>query len=324
MTAHRTIGFMTAALLLPSIGRAQLTDSQKAEIIDSALMQLSATYVFPEVGERMDEHVRQRAAEGAYEAITDLAEFGRVLTEDLRSVSQDRHLAVYVPRPRPSQPAGRAQSGNSPGQIVSSQVLEGNIGYLRIGTFAGPAQIGADIDAAMAALAGTDALLIDLRDNGGGSPATVMLLAGYLIPERTLVARIYSRPTNQYTEMWTTPANDHHYSRDVYILTSNRTFSAAEAAAYHLKHLGRATTVGENTGGGAHRISRATLPHGLSISLPYTRPINVVTESDWEGTGVIADIPAASENALSTAHVTALRALPANANREALIQRLEG
>jgi C-terminal processing protease CtpA/Prc len=150
----------------------------------------------------------------------------------------------------------------------------------------------------------------------------VSLLAGYLMPQRTLLARIYSRPTNDTTFMWTTPVPGPHFAGDVYILTNRVTFSAAEAVAYHLKHLGRAKVVGEASGGGAHRISGTDLPAGFAITVPFTRPINAVTGGDWEGTGVAPDIAAASEKALDAAHLAALRALPPTDERRAAIQRL--
>ena len=312
--------FPLVLILCLAEGRSQVSEEQKAEIITSALDQLVSNYVFPEVGEKMASHVRRLERKGAYAEITALEELGRALTKHLRSISRDLHLRVFVS----GASRARARNQGASESIVRAEVLAGNIGYLRISRFAGPNQLSQDLEVAMQQLAETDALLIDLRDNGGGSPASVMLLAGYLIPKRTLVAHIYSRPNDHHTEMWTTVVDRHHFRRDVFILTNESTFSAAEAAAYHLKHLGRAKTVGENSGGGAHRVTRATLPHGMAITLPYTRPINVVTKGDWEGAGVQADIVVPSAEALKAGHLAALQALPPSPARNGVIRDLSG
>ena len=151
-----------------------------------------------------------------------------------------------------------------------------------------------------------------------------MYLAGYLMKQRTLMARIYSRPDNDTTELWTEEVKGPRYlDKPVYVLTSRRTFSAAEAAAYHLKHFGRVLTVGDTTGGGAHRVSGADVGNGFVLSVPVTRPINVVTGGDWEGTGVIPDIAVPADRALISAQLAALRKLPSTPERVALIARLE-
>jgi C-terminal processing protease CtpA/Prc len=151
-----------------------------------------------------------------------------------------------------------------------------------------------------------------------------MYLAGYLFPERTLIARIYSRPDDTTTEMWTADVPGQKYlGKNVYILTSRRTFSAAEAAAYHLKAFGRAKVVGDTTGGGAHRINGVDLNDRFVMAVPITRPTNVRTGTDWEGVGVIPDIAVSTERALVTAQLAALRALPTTAERERVIAELE-
>ena len=114
-----------------------------------------------------------------------------------------------------------------------------------------------------------------------------------------------------------------YVGKQVYILTNRRTFSAAEAAAYHLQAFGRAKTVGDTTGGGAHRVQGVELNDRFMMFLPMTRPTNVKTGTDWEGVGVIPDIPVDPERALVTAQLAALRALPLTPERTRVITALE-
>jgi hypothetical protein len=301
-----------AVLLMLPVGstavqaQASLDARAQSEVIDSLAARLQREYVFPDVAARMISALKEAERAGRYRSIVQTGAFADSLTAHLQAVSKDRHFRVIDrARPRPTPPP---QSGNRPPQtMLTFERLSDNIGYIKLFGFPPRDRLAPDLDRAMAELASTDALIIDLRENGGGSPEGVMYLAGYLLKQRTLVARIYSRPTDSTTEMWSLEVEGPRYDKDVYILTSRRTFSAAEAAAYHLKHLGRAQIVGDTTGGGAHRVSGINLPHNLAVMMPQTRPINVVTGGDWEGVGVIPDHPVATAQALETAHTLILR-----------------
>jgi C-terminal processing protease CtpA/Prc len=138
----------------------------------------------------------------------------------------------------------------------------------------------------------------------------MLYLAGFFFPRPTLIARLYSREDNDTTDMRSAAVTGPRYlGKSLYVLTSRRTFSAAEAAAYHLKYSAKAIMVGETTGGGAHRIRGVDLNDDFTLLLPYTRPINVVTKGDWEGTGVVPEIASGAEQALAVAHAAALRKL---------------
>ena len=191
--------------------------------------------------------------------------------------------------------------------------LPGNIGYLDLRFFDAPELGGATAAAAMSLLGNSDALIIDLRRNGGGSPEMVALVTSYLYPEgeRIHLNDLYWRPGDTTDQFWTQPyvSGPHLDGKAVYILTSSRTFSAAEDFCYNLKNLERATIVGENTGGGAHPGTMVRLSDHFEMFLATGRAINPVSKSNWEGTGVPADVACPADQALSVAHVTAIEKL---------------
>lgn len=309
---------------------ARLDAAERSKVIDRIAEELENSYVFPDTARSMVRHVRDRLRAGAYDAAAGDEAFAIALTADLRAVSHDKHLRVLARSAMPGRgaspgagPAGPGGPGGGDG-LSEVKTLDGNIGYLKFTGFADVSRVGAHIESAMAQLVSTDALIIDLRENGGGSPNSVMYLAGYLFPEKTLIARIYSRPDDATSEMWTADVKGKKYlGKNVYILTSRRTFSAAEAAAYHLQAFGRAKTVGDTTGGGAHRVNGVVLDDRFTIMVPMTRPTNIKTGTDWEGVGVLPDIAIDSERALVKAQLEALRTLPTTPDRARAIAALE-
>ena len=303
-----------------------LDAAERSAVIDRVAAELEKGYVFPDTARAMVQALRDRQRRGEYDRITAAAEFTDSLTSHLRAVSHDKHLRVVArggPRPN-ANPTGGPQPPRSDDGLDEVRRLDGNVGYLRFSGFADAGRVGPSITRAMAELGSTDALIVDLRDNGGGSPTSVMYLAGYLFPEKTLIARIYSRPDDTTTEMWTADVPGAKYlGKDVFILTNRRTFSAAEAASYHLQAFGRARVVGDTTGGGAHRVSGVDLNDRIAMALPITRPTNVKTGTDWEGAGVIPDIVVQPERALVVAQLAALKKLPSTPDRDRVIAQLE-
>ena len=312
-----------------SIARAQirpLDTTDRSWIIDRVVAELEKGYVFPDTARAMTQALRERLRRGDYDRIESVVELADSLTAHLRAVSHDKHLRIVArgaPRPGAG-PTGGVPPRRSADGLEEVKRLDGNIGYLRFSGFADVTRVGSRITEAMRELVATDALIVDLRQNRGGAPSSVMHLAGYLFPERTLVARIYSRLDESTTEMWTADVPGAKYlDKQVYILTDRQTFSAGEAAAYHLQAFGRAKIVGDTTGGGAHRVMGVDINDRLSMSVPFTRPTNVRTGTDWEGVGVIPDIAVDPERALVVAQLAALRGLPKTAERERVIAELD-
>ncbi len=309
----------------------QIDAATKSQVIEAAVKELNDRYVFPDVAKQMETSVRERFNKKEYEAITSAQEFARKLTEDLQAVSRDKHLRVRfspdaIPvRRQASEPSAeeRAEFENYMKRINFAfervERLPGNVGYIKLNNFFAP-ELGAEtVAAAMNFVANTDALIFDLRDNGGGDPGMVALISSYQFGDKPVhLNSLYWRDGNRTEDFFTKPtvSGKKYGDRDVYVLTSNRTFSAGEEFTNNLKTLKRATIVGETTGGGANPGGSFRLHEHFGMFVPTGRAVNPITKTNWEGTGVEPDVKAPRETALKTAHLSALNKILEKAKDE--------
>ena len=268
-----------------------------------------------EEGARIARAIERNWRTHRYAAITSGRQFAARLTEDLRAVSGDPHFLVdYFVRARPFPvPAGAPdEAAQQDLSLVNYGVrgaerLDGNIGYLRIDRFAPARDAGPVLQAAIAMLSATDALIIDLRYNGGGHGDTTALLAGLLLAEPSRMSDVIRR--DGVTQSWTPVGLSGRYTKPVYVLTSARTFSAAEGFAYNLRALGRIRIVGERTRGGANPVTRTLLSARFWALVPVARTRNPITGGNWQGTGIAPDIESTADQALTVAQRDAARRL---------------
>ncbi len=308
-----------------------LDSERQRKVIDGINRLLAENYVYPETAARMAEHLGRQFESGAYSGIVEGPAFAEKLTADLQSVSKDKHLRVsHAPdrarrllnavegEPDPAQRAlmlEESRRGNFGFRRV--EILPGNLGYLEFTGFSGLEEAGETAVAAMNFLAHTDALIIDLRGNGGGSPRMIQILSSYLFDgEPQHLNSFYWRPKDETTQTWTLPyvPGKRQPEVPVFVLTSGRTFSAAEEFTYNLKNMKRATVVGETSGGGAHPGGTKAVDEEFMVWLPQGRAINPVTGTNWEGTGVTPDIECPAGEALERAQLAALDMLEAKAD----------
>ena len=295
----------------------------KTQVIDGAIEHMRRAYIFADVAEKMAEAVKARASRKEYDAITSPQEFASTLTKHLQEVSRDKHLRIVynadgLPQRVPPTAADRerqiAEERRRNFGLSKVERLDGNVGYIELLGFTGSREVAEPVARAMNQLADTDALIFDLRKNGGGSPVTIGIISSYLFDEVVHLNDFYVRETDQRQQFFTTAevqGRRYGKSKPVYILTSNRTFSAAEEFTYNLKNLKRATIVGETTGGGAHPGGVRPITDHFGIWLPNGRAINPITKTNWEGVGIEPDIKTEPTQALQAAHLDALKKIRA-------------
>jgi hypothetical protein len=290
--------------------------SERAAVVEEIARLLSDRYVDAQVGQELAEKLQQAYGDGHFDTFDTPEEFAAALTDFLRPY--DGHFAVMhggrqeaeaedgaAPAEPPAASARRQNFG-----FRRAETWPGNVGYLELHYFEDPGLAGPTAAAAMAWLENADAIVIDLRQNGGGSPGMVQLLCSYLLGanEPVLLNSLYWRDGDVTQQFWTLPVVPGKRLTDVplFVLTSGRTASAAEEFAYNLQTRDRAVVVGETTAGAANPGDRFELPAGYAMFVSTGKAINPVTGDNWEGRGVIPDVTAAALRADEVAYSLAL------------------
>lgn len=330
----RGLAATTVTSLLLLLNAAQAQTGEKPMLIDAKtrtatinriLQLLEAEYVFPETAQKMKAAVQARLAKKEYDSITDGAVLAGKLTSDLQAVSKDLHLRVaFSPQVQPQDSGKILEPAKSELEALHEQVardnfglekteiLPGNIGYIKLNFFVSPEWSGEKITAAMNSVASTDALIFDLRDNGGSmSEQAIPFLTGYLFEKPTHINSLYWRHLGKATDYYSYAdvPGTRYLNKPVYVLTSPRTFSGGEEFAYDLKNLKRATLVGGTTGGGANPGGSKRVNDYFAVWIPIGRAINPITKTNWEGVGVIPDVAVLPTQALNRAQLLALESL---------------
>ncbi|MEO8129088.1 MAG: S41 family peptidase [Bryobacteraceae bacterium] len=315
-TAPRKKGWIAFRLVPPGglIEDPPLDAAERKGVIQAILSAVNQNYANPETAEKMAAAINDNQQEGKYDDITDGGLLAYRLGQDLSAVSHDRHLRVeWSPFKPPAQrqapdPAAEAamqrELERTNCTFEKLEILPENVGYVKFNAFPAPRICGPTIAAAMKFLVHADALLFDLRDNAGGDPSTVALLATYLFDHPVHLSDIYNRREDSTTQYWTLPyvPGKRLPSTPAFVLTSGRTASGAEDFAYNLQAIQRVTVVGETTAGGGYPAMSHPVGAHFSVAVPFARSINLITKTNWEGTGVTPDLQVQSTEALQEAH----------------------
>ena len=316
-----------------------LSASARREAVENIAAAAESLYVDASAGARLARHLRQRLRAGAYDRHADPASFAAALTSDLRSVVPDLHLRIaYEPNrdaaTGPAQARGAVPGGRMMARIDSrgaSEIartnfgfdrverLEGNVGYLKLSRLVPPDLSRATAEAAMAFLANSDAVIIDLRGVPGGSPELVRLLLGHFVREPVRLLTTFDRPSGTTEEIWTPEGQVGRLAGvPLYVLQDGATASAAEMLAYMVQRRNLGTVIGETSRGAGNGGNMIDVGSRLSFFLPQRR---VTDGPGWEGSGVTPDVASPAADALSVAHRAALDALSASSARREPVAR---
>jgi retinol-binding protein 3 len=300
-----------------------LSKELKAQTIESLVSAMKEVYVFPEVADKVDADLHQRLKKGEYDSVEKGDELAKLLSEHMNSLCKDAHLRVRFSKEPLPERENRGEPSKEEieqyeknmrlmnGGISSAERFIGNVGYIDTTGFNQLDFAKRPIDAAMQLVENTDALIIDMRYNGGGSPQTVQYFCSYLFDEKPVHLNdleFRGRPREEFWTLKDLPGK-RYVGKDVYVLCSKRTGSGAEEFCYNLKNLKRATLIGESTWGGANPGGTVRINDHFAAFIPSGRAVNPYTLTNWEGTGVEPDIKMSAAEALKAAHVMAIKKL---------------
>jgi C-terminal processing protease CtpA/Prc len=295
----------------------KLTPTARAEIVENAAKELVDKYVDAAVGKTVAERLKGRLQAGAYDRLEDPAEFSEALTKDLQSINHDHHLYLrYSPASGPAAPGPMrvkdpfADAKQLNFGLSRAEILDGNVGYMEVTGFIEAEGYKEAVVDALRFLSRTDAIIIDVRRNGGGSgQMSHFLFSHFLGPKPVPTIKIRSREAAE-PEVMSSLAEVPGPRRPtvpLFVLTSRATFSAAEEFCFVLKNQHRATLIGANTGGAGHMVGLSPVGQGFLLGVSITQVSDPVSGLEWETVGVQPDVALPAELALAEAHAAALR-----------------
>lgn len=307
-------------------GSAQIIKPQTVNInslINSIADSLGRHYVFPEKAELISVYLKSQLKKNAYKGLLDNPEkLAEQIGRDINIVHHDAHMRIkfdpgfiaqeiYKPAAEEILQAKKYWRENNY-MFKKVEVLPGNIGYLPFNLFVDDiAAAKPTITAAFKFLANTAALIIDLRENMGGSPEMVSHIESYFFKEKTHMNDLINRTNKDTTFFYADPTKSDsvNLSMPIYILTSRHSFSGAEDFSYGMQMAKRAIVVGETTGGGAHPQMPFSIGQHFVMFIPFARSVNPNTKTDWEGIGVIPDVKTTANEAFTKAQELVFRSL---------------
>ncbi|CAN5258400.1 hypothetical protein BH11BAC5_BH11BAC5_49940 [soil metagenome] len=310
--------FFLLAIVAPALCNAQNNKKETVNInllVDSLTTVLNDNYVFPEKAKSITTNLAFQLKQNAYSnELKNPQKLAEQLQKDISKMHHDPHMRINY------DPGFHVQQYLAPTKeeinltkkywkennyaFTKVEILPGNIGYIPFNVFVDDIESAKPtIAAALRFLSNTAAIIIDLRENYGGSPGMVSQIESFFFKEKTHMNDLINRSAKDTTFFYADPAkaDSLNLSMPVYILTSHNTFSGGEDFSYGMQKANRAIIVGETTGGGAHPQMPFSVGQGFVISIPYARSLNPVTKTDWEGTGVIPDVNEKAQHALLTA-----------------------
>lgn len=293
----------TLLFILVQLVSAQNNLLSKQEIkivIDSTSKFIYDNYFDLEIAKKMVKQLVNSKTQNNYNQLNDHQDLALAITKDIREICQDQHFAlIYNPDAiKQSKNSGENEFLNN---LMADkkinfgfekiEIKRGNVGYLKLNRFPFPTDAKKVVSGALNLLSNSDAIIIDLRDNIGGYNEMVQYLMSPFFNDLIHINTLFERSTGKTKQFWTYPYTVGEYLSEipVYIITSRRTFSAAEWFTYSMQNNKRAMVVGKRTRGGATPTGFFTVNDNFLLSVPNTSCVCPITNTNFNNTGIIPD-----------------------------------
>jgi hypothetical protein len=290
-----------------------LDAAARVAVVDSVARLLERMYVSADTGRALAERLRGRERAGAYASLPTLAALTAAVTADMRSMNGDRHLNLSAAGSRGRRRGGSGEAGAG----LEGRVLEGNVGYLRVGEISGEDAAVARLAALLDSLRGTGAMILDLRGVPGGSAEMANQVISHFtapnLPSLHVVNRVEG--TDEVRRTLAEVAGPRRTDVPLNVLVDQGSASAAEDIPFVLQSLGRATIVGERTAGAGRNNAIVPVGSGLAASISVSRVSDARTGREWEAVGIKPDLEVPSADALEAARRAAVARIAAGARR---------
>jgi len=336
----KKIFFHLLILLSFQINAQTLTAVDKADVLTNLILKIEKIYPFPEISEKIVAGLETQISNGYYDNVASSVEFATQVTNSLEEFSKDKHLdLIYNLELAKALLEGTTNSSDYTAEEAKIEIwnnygfkelkiLEGNVGYLNLSVFFSTDYAGKIADISIAYFSNCNALIIDLRQNGGGWGDMVVYLLGYLIDnkeplllnitESTMDSTIYSEIVPTYVpgkKLTNIP---------IYILTSPATASAAESFTSHLKYFNaNVTIVGKKTKGAENPVEHIAIDESFVLQIPAWKKIYAKNPIVWEGVGINPDVEVDPGEAMVTAYKNALQKLLKTSNEQTAIDKYQ-
>ena len=311
---------------------AHLSYAYKKEVIGKVSELITEFYIYPEVAEKAAVDLQERMEAGEFNEFEEDASFAIALTEVLQGTTKDKHLRVMSQNNyRSAENALERRAEQRMDQINSYRIfnqgfmelslLEGNVAYLDLRGFAPLDRARETTDAYMKLMSQADAVIIDLTHNGGGDPSTVQYLCSFFFEEIIHLNSLYYRQGERTVEYWVLPEVGGRKMADIpmYVMISEETFSGAEEFSYNMLTQKRAVIVGQTSAGAANPGGTRGINEQLGVFIPTGRAVNPITNTSWEGVGVVPEIRTTREETFEVSLALAQEA--ARSRRESKLKK---
>lgn len=330
---YRKFRLITALCLLAITAEAQtVSKTDMSSAIKKMTMLIRARYVYADKGEAIAGHLQTAYKAGRYSDIKDWKAFADLTTKIIQDFSHDGHMYVRYDPTRSRELQLSLNNKDVPGEddkLVEKEAVankgeesakhgpdpffygpmaadhnygferisisKDNVGYLHLTEINISRESLPTLYAAMTFVSKTRALVIDLRNNGGGGSDTGAVFESYFLPEKMPLLTFSSRNGRQFTDSTVSWLKEKHYDRPVFILVNNKTASAAEAFAFVMQKTKRATIIGKPSAGAANMNIWLPVNEHIFISISESAPVWPGTTESWEHQGIQPDHISESE-----------------------------